>query len=180
METNSRSFNFLITSRGYHRYPILHKSMQCLPASLYLALSLPLFLSSSRTLSFILSVSKLTVFLLTVVSFFSHSVPFCSAFHRGGGLEQAPAPLVSSPHYWVAMETRGWRCMLRFFLVPVADSGQCWKDKWKQGGQVTIDICLCETPTLIATQGGHEQLSIKCHLVELRFISGFHLSADKK
>lgn len=30
-------------------------------------------------------------------------------------MEEATAPLVSSPHCSVAIETRGWRCMFFFF-----------------------------------------------------------------
>lgn len=111
METNRRGFNFLITSRGYHRYSILHKSMRWLPASLYL----PLSLSSSSTPSFFFLSFYSTLFSCSWSYLFSHSVSFCSAFHHGGGLEEATAPLVSSPHCCVAIETRRWRCILCFF-----------------------------------------------------------------
>lgn len=119
METNRRNFNFLITSRGYHRYSILHKSIQWLlaspqpysPSLLYsLWLHLPFLHSSVLSFSLLYFPALCTVL-------FSHSVSFCSAFHHGGRLEEATASLVSSLHCCVAIETRGWRCMLCFFFI---------------------------------------------------------------
>lgn len=126
-ETNRRGFNFLITSRGCHRYSILHKSMWS-PGSLYLPLPSSLSLSlilydsvfPSSLFSLLLSFCLTPAFPLR----FSHSVPFCSAFHRGGGLEENTPPLVSSPHCCVAIETKGMEMyvMVGFFGFPGAGS----------------------------------------------------------
>ena len=161
MDSNSRSLNFLITSRGYHRYPILYKRCSdCLPPFTLLSLSPSFSHHLGLCLSFILSVSKLTVFLLTVVSFFSICLfLFCFPSWRWAGEGHCSSYLLSSLLCCHRNKEDGDACCV-FFLFPEPDSGQCWKEKWKKGGRVTTYICICKTPTLIATQRWHEQLCL--------------------
>lgn len=138
METNRRGFNFLITSRGYHRYSILHKRKWLL-GSLYLHLSLSLCLAYSETVLLLLVFlfcflsTQLLLFLL-IVPFFPHSpVLFCSALYQGGRLEeriQLPySPLLFS--LLCCHRNKEWRYMLCVFFFAHTESNDGEKDEIK-------------------------------------------------
>ena len=94
-------------------------------------------------------------------------------------MEQATAPLVSSDHYCVAIETRGWRCMLCFFLFPEADKqGNVGRKHESKEGRLR-QIYVYVRHQLRSQQEDTNNLLSNVTFVELRFISGFHPSADK-
>lgn len=106
-ETNRGDFNFLITGRGYHRYSFLHKSEHWLPLSTLSSPSPPLsvllflfyILFPNLSFSFFWLILSLSVVLLIT--------------EKGWRRLRL---LISSPLCCVAIETRGWRCMLCFFV----------------------------------------------------------------
>lgn len=125
METNRKGFNFLITSRGYHSYSILHRSMRS-PASLNLpvCLSMSVFLSHilDDCLAFRLSLSFFFTFLLFrpfSPPSFSNLFGFFPIVKEGRRSSLHP---VLSPRCCVTIETRGWRCVyVLFFVVSEAE-----------------------------------------------------------
>lgn len=106
-ETNRGDFNFLITGRGYHRYSFLHKSEHWLPLFTLSSPSPPLsvllflfyILFPNLSFSFFWLILSLSVVLLIT--------------EKGWRRLRL---LISSPLCCVAIETRGWRCMLCFFV----------------------------------------------------------------
>lgn len=178
METNRRGFNFLITSWGYHRYSILHKSMQRLPPSTSLCLSPSLSRHESVCLSLLLSFFRLdSVLLLPLLLFFSFCLfLFCFSSWRMVGGGYSSSCLFSS--LLCCHRNKGMEMYVMLFSpLPVSRSRQGAtiegkmkgrrKEKKRQWREHMMDeLCLINSGDITPLWGHtRHQTSSKCHLL---------------